>query len=73
MSCHTLGTPEHIVMNSGKETKNRDVESESKSSNENRFPQILWVERDKFVRSVDLAMLQFLRAIKRIARKSYLL
>ncbi len=54
-------------MNSGKETKNRDVESESKSSNENRFPQILWVERDKFVRSVDLAMLQFLRAIKRIA------
>lgn len=54
-------------MNSSKETKRRDVDPESKSSSDNRFPQIVWVERDEFIRSVDLAMLQFLRAIKRIA------
>ena len=31
------------------------------------FPRFIWVRQDEFTRSVDLAMLEFLRAIKRIA------
>jgi hypothetical protein len=43
------------------------VEPRSKSLESIILPRIQWVEGDKFTRSVDQAMLEFLRAIKRIA------